>query len=64
MNEVYNKIKGPKSKFAGYISATGSAGTIAGGDYLRTVHPEIKVVASEALAMPNSFNEWIWRSSY
>ncbi len=52
LNEVYNKIKGPKSKFAGYISATGSAGTIAGGDYLRTVHPEIKVVASEALQCP------------
>lgn len=35
-----------------YVSATGSAGTIAAGDYLRTKHPHIKVVASEALQCP------------
>lgn len=52
LEEVFNKIKGPNGKFAGYISATGSAGTIAGGDYLRTIHPHIKVAASEALQCP------------
>jgi cysteine synthase len=52
LEEVYNKIKTPKSKFAGYISATGSAGTIAAGDFLRTKHPHIKVAASEALQCP------------
>lgn len=52
MNEVFNKIKSNKSKLAAYISATGSAGTIAAGDYLRTMFPDIKVVASEALQCP------------
>jgi len=37
---------------AAYVSATGSAGTIAAGDYLRTKYPAIKVVASEALQCP------------
>ena len=52
LEEVYNKLKNPKSNFAGYISATGSAGTIAAGDFLRTKHPHIKVAASEALQCP------------
>ena len=52
INEVFNLIKNEKSKLAAYISATGSAGTIAAGDYLRTVAPHIKVVASEALQCP------------
>ncbi len=50
--EVYNLLKGQDSKFAGFVSATGSAGTISVGDYLRTVHPHIKVAASEALQCP------------
>jgi cysteine synthase A len=37
---------------AAYVSATGSAGTIAAGDYLRTLAPHVKVVASEALQCP------------
>ncbi len=37
---------------AGYVSATGSAGTIAAGDYLRTRHPDICVAAAEALQCP------------
>ena len=52
IQEVYEKMKTPKSKLAAYVSATGSAGTIAAGDYLRTQHPHIKVVASEALQCP------------
>ncbi len=39
-------------RLAAYVSATGSAGTIAAGDYLRKHHPHIKVVASEALQCP------------
>lgn len=50
--EVYNDIKTDKSRFASYVSATGSAGTIAAGDYLRTIYPHVKVVASEALQCP------------
>ncbi|MBI4178463.1 pyridoxal-phosphate dependent enzyme [bacterium] len=39
-------------RLAGYVSATGSAGTIAAGDYLRTKFPHVKVAASEALQCP------------
>jgi cysteine synthase len=52
IEEVYEKVKGPKSTLAAYVSATGSAGTIAAGDYLRAKFPLIKVVASEALQCP------------
>ena len=52
IEEVYRKVKKDRSRFAAYVSATGSAGTIAAGDYLRTLVPEIKVVASEALQCP------------
>ena len=37
---------------AAFISATGSAGTIAAGDFLKTKHPGLKVVATEALQCP------------
>lgn len=39
-------------RLAAYVSSTGSAGTIAAGDYLRTVAPSLKVVAAEALQCP------------
>lgn len=52
VEEVYDMLKSKNSRFAGYVSATGSAGTIAVGDYLRTKYPHIKVVASEALQCP------------
>ncbi|HEA47490.1 MAG TPA: pyridoxal-phosphate dependent enzyme [bacterium] len=41
-----------KLRLSAYVSATGSAGTIAAGDYLRTKFPLIKVAASEALQCP------------
>jgi cysteine synthase A len=52
IEEVYDISKTGRSRFAAYVSATGSAGTIAAGDYLRMLFPEIKVVASEALQCP------------
>ena len=52
IEEVFNRTKGANSRLAAYISATGSAGTIAAGDYLRTVKPLVRVVASEALQCP------------
>jgi len=52
IEDVFNLIKTSKSNLAAYVSATGSAGTIAAGDYLRTIAPHIKVVASEALQCP------------
>ncbi|PKP19793.1 MAG: pyridoxal-5-phosphate-dependent protein subunit beta [Bacteroidetes bacterium HGW-Bacteroidetes-21] len=52
IEDVYNLVKTAKSQIAAYVSATGSAGTIAAGDYLRTIAPHVKVVASEALQCP------------
>ena len=56
IEEVYNKIKNSNSKLAAFISATGSAGSIAAGDYLRPLHPFVKVSASEALQCPTLLN--------
>lgn len=55
------EIKDPKARLAAYISASGSAGTIAAGDYLKKVHPGLKIVVAEALQCPtismNGFGE-------
>ncbi|MFQ5709741.1 MAG: pyridoxal-phosphate dependent enzyme [bacterium] len=39
-------------RFAGVVSATGSAGTIACGDYLKEKFPQCKIAAAEALQCP------------
>jgi cysteine synthase len=52
IEKLFNQIKTENQRLSGYVSATGSAGTIAAGDYLRTVNPQIKVLASEALQCP------------
>ncbi len=52
IEDVFNLIRDKDSRLAGYVSATGSAGTIAAGDYLRRIAPHVKVVASEALQCP------------
>ena len=52
MEEVLKQVLGPKDEYRGMASATGSAGTIASGDYLKQVFPSSKVVASEALQCP------------
>ena len=49
---LFNQIKGEGERLSAYVSATGSAGTIAAGDYLRKNYPLIKVLASEALQCP------------
>ncbi len=42
----------PAPRLAAYVSATGSAGTIAAGDFLRTRYPQLRVIATEALQCP------------
>ncbi len=54
--ELLNQILGPKDSFRGLVSATGSAGTIAAGDYLKKLYPDSKIVASEALQCPTLLN--------
>lgn len=52
VEELFNKLKKKNSRLSGYISATGSAGTIAAGDYLKKKFPLMKIAASEALQCP------------
>jgi cysteine synthase len=52
MAEVLEAIMGPRSVYRGMASATGSAGTIASGDYMKQLFPDSKIVASEALQCP------------
>jgi cysteine synthase len=52
LEEIYQMHYGEGRRLSAYVSATGSAGTIAAGDYLRTRHPDIRVVAAEALQCP------------
>jgi len=51
IEEVFASL-GKDLRAAAFISATGSAGTIAAGDYLKKQHPALKVVATEALQCP------------
>ncbi len=52
IEKLFQQIKNSGERLSAYISATGSAGTIAAGDYLRKKFPMIKVLASEALQCP------------
>ena len=56
LEEAFNTIKGPRSRLAAFTSATGSAGTIAAGDYLKKKFPGMKITASEALQCPTILN--------
>ena len=52
MEEVLEQVMGPRDAYRGVALTTGSAGTIACGDYLKQLFPASKVVASEALQCP------------
>jgi cysteine synthase len=52
MQAVLEKILGPRDTYRGLVSATGSAGTIGSGDYLKQLFPASKVLASEAQQCP------------
>jgi cysteine synthase A len=52
LEELFAQVKEPRSRLTAFVSATGSAGTIAAGDYLREKFPLIKVQATEALQCP------------
>src|SRR5215211_4296649 len=52
MEEVLKQVMGPNDRYRGMASATGSAGTIASGDYMKKLFPDSKIVASEALQCP------------
>ena len=52
IEDLFGQIKKDDQRLSAYVSATGSAGTLAAGDYLREKFPSIKVLASEALQCP------------
>jgi len=52
MEEVLHIVMRPRDQYRGMVSATGSAGTIASGDYLKQLFPASKIAASEALQCP------------
>jgi cysteine synthase len=52
IEEVLHKVMSNNDRYAGFISQTGSAGTLGAGDYLKEVFPQSKIVAGEALQCP------------
>ena len=52
LEKVARMNMGKRDRLAGFVSATGSGGTIAAGDYLKQVFPYSKIVASEAQQCP------------
>jgi len=49
-------VKAVGGNLHGYVSCTGSAGTIAAGDYLKKIFPRVRIAASEALQCPTIYN--------
>jgi hypothetical protein len=56
MAEVLAQAMGPKDHYRGLTVTTGSAGTIAAGDYLKKLYPQSKIAASEAVQCPTLLN--------
>jgi cysteine synthase len=61
LEEAFKALHIKNGNPAAFVSATGSAGTIGAGDYLKKQFPHLKIVASEALQCPtllmNGFGE-------
>jgi len=53
---IYEQVAEPGQRLAAWISSTGSAGTIAAGDYLKTQHRDLLITAVEALQCPTLFS--------
>jgi cysteine synthase len=52
MEELLRQVLHTNDEYRGMVSATGSAGTIASGDYIKQRFPGSKIVASEAWQCP------------
>ncbi|MDL2288453.1 pyridoxal-5-phosphate-dependent protein subunit beta [Oscillospiraceae bacterium OttesenSCG-928-F05] len=50
--EAYESIKGMNGNFAGVCFTSGSAGSLAAGDYLKQVYPYSRIAVGEALQCP------------
>ena len=56
VSDMLEQVMSGTDEFRGFVVATGSAGTIAAGDYLKKQYPGSKIVASEALQCPTLLN--------
>jgi cysteine synthase len=52
LEDVLKQVMGPKDTYRGAAFTTGSAGTIASGDYMKQLFPTSKIIAGEALQCP------------
>ena len=53
----------PDLRLAGFVSASGSAGTLAAGDYLKARHGT-KIAVVEAVECPTLLNNGLWRAQH
>ncbi|MEA4894244.1 MAG: pyridoxal-5-phosphate-dependent protein subunit beta [Oscillospiraceae bacterium] len=56
LEEVFESVKRPGDHFAGACFTSGSAGTMASGDYLKEKFPHLKLAVGEALQCPTILN--------
>lgn len=54
--ELLKKYMSGSNRFAGYVSSSGSGGTLGGGYYLKSRYPGSQVIAAEALQCPTLLN--------
>ncbi|MBI3037978.1 pyridoxal-phosphate dependent enzyme [bacterium] len=52
VEELYKSLRKEKNRLSAWVSATGSAGTIGAGDYLKKISSDCRIIASEALQCP------------
>jgi len=52
IEEVLRRVMSRDDRYAGFISQSGSAGTLGAGDYLKEVFPQSKIAVGEALQCP------------
>ncbi len=52
LEDVLKQVMGPNDTYRGAAFTTGSAGTIASGDYMKKVFPTSNIIAGEALQCP------------
>ena len=52
VESAYRRFAGPGDHLAAWVSATGSAGTLGAGDYLKQRFPACRIIAAEALQCP------------
>lgn len=56
VEELFDSVMTDGNRLAGFISSSGSAGTLAAGDYLKQQFPYCKIAAAEALQCPTLLN--------